>query len=260
MEEDGTVILRLHGDFLIILGAQGHTGVGSHGLEGLFASLVEDTEVGKHLHRLQSRDGLHHVDPVGADVTEGAALTAENRVKTPAEVGVEIHPVLQVAAVDGVDLAHLAALHHGAALHHLGIPAAVEVDGVDDVVLLGVAAQLLGLLHGSGQGLLANHGDAPLHGVHRHFIMGVVGGADVDNIGLFDVQHLPVVGIALGHTVCRGFSLGVRRVGNSHNIHIPQAAKGLNMGGADKSDTDNTGSESFHEKTSLLFCFHAIYR
>ena len=136
-EEGGAAVFGLDVDRL---GGVGGLHLGGEGLdfaERPLAGGVDGLEVG-----LDGGDGeagyeLDEVEPVGADVGDGAQFAALAAEDAPVVVGGIEEPVLHVAAGDGVDAAEGAALDHVADFPVERVEAHVVVDAGGESALAG---------------------------------------------------------------------------------------------------------------------------
>ena len=71
----------------------------------LLAHRDERRQVGHHLDDVQAGDEARQVEPVRADVADGAERAATLGLEPPVPVGLEQQPVLEVAAGDQADVA-----------------------------------------------------------------------------------------------------------------------------------------------------------
>lgn len=127
-EERGAAVLGLDVDGL---GCVGGLDLGGKGLDlagGALAGGIDGLEVGLHGGDGKAGDELDEVEPVGADVGDGAQFAAFAAENAPVVVGGVEEPVLHVTAGDGVNLAEGAALNHGADFPVERIEAHVVVD------------------------------------------------------------------------------------------------------------------------------------
>ena len=140
---------------------------------------------------------LGHVAEVGADVGQAARAAVGLGVQAPIPIGVIEQPVLGICALHHQDFAQVARFAHTAHLLHQGIEAEIVKGAIAAAGLAGEGYQLGGLLHRSGQRLLANHVLAGLQRVADHGEVQDVGGAYMDSIhgGIF--QDLVIVGVGL---------------------------------------------------------------
>ena len=146
----------------------------------------ERVQVGEHLDHLAAADEAGEVEPVRADVGNGAQATLTRGVEAPVPVGVEEQPVLVVAAGDEARLTDRARSDQGGGVLVLRVVADVEAHGVDDAGGLGEGDELGGLRRRHAEWLLAHHVAAG--GEHGAHVLGVdvVGAGDVDDLDCGD--------------------------------------------------------------------------
>ena len=104
---------------------------------GALAGGVDGLEVGLHGGDGEAGDELDEVEPVGADVGDGAQFAAFAAEDAPVVVGGVEEPVLHVTAGDGVDAAEGAAPDHGADFPVERVEAHVVVDAGGESALAG---------------------------------------------------------------------------------------------------------------------------
>ncbi len=160
-------------------------------------------QVGEHLDDVLPADELHEVEPVRADVGNGAQGTLPAGIEAPVPVGVEEQPVLEVLAGDQSGLTDLAGLDEGSGVLVVRVEPGVEAHRVDDAGVCREADQLGGLGAVDAERFLADH---VLAGVDRRPRLGgvdVVRAGDVHGVEVGDGEQL----------VERVVGLGQQRVG-----------------------------------------------
>ena len=164
---------------------------------------------------------LRQVDDVRAEVAErtGAGLLA---AQPPGQRELRVHqPVLQVRDPHVPQPPDPALRHHAPGQRGRGDPAVVEADHRQPAVRrrrLGGTGHRLGLLHGVGEGLLAQHVLARGERGERDLGVAVAGGADVDEVDVVPFDQGAPVGLGLRPAVPAG-----RR---THGVGVPATDHG----------------------------------
>ena len=157
-------------------------GEGLHGAGGLLANLDECRQVRHDRHDRLPGDERREIQPVRADVADGAEGPAALGLEAPVPVGLEEEPILEVAAGHQADVADLATSHELVGVLVERVVADVEVHGVDEPAGFGRLDQLVRFDRGHAQGLFA---DDMLAGRERSLRLAdvqVIGRGDVDDI------------------------------------------------------------------------------
>ena len=201
----------------------------------------EGMQVGEHLGDAETGHEANEIQPVRADVGDGAQPPGRCGVDPPVPVGVEQEPVLEVATADETRRAEVAAGHHGPSLVEHGVEAHVEADRVDDAGRLGGADHGQTLVGGEGERFFADdvlaRGDQPgdLLGVE------VVGARHVDDVdalvGTKGVEVVVDVGVlpgGAGRLGVPGEDAAQRDADAPQRVHVHRGDEaGADDGGAD---------------------------
>ena len=124
--------------------------VASH---GRLARRPDDGEVRHHLHNASAGHKLHRIAPVGTNVGHRPRGPALRRIHPPVIVGLQQHPVLQIAAVHRKQPPDIAVAHHRRRLLHHGKLAINKADAMNHPGAFRQRHQLTGLLRGHAERL-----------------------------------------------------------------------------------------------------------
>ena len=175
---------------------------------------MKGLQVRKDRLRLRAEDEADRVNPVRADVADGAELATLAGEESPVVVRGLEQPVLEEVALDVDDLAEVAALDERAHLEHGGEEPAHIVHGKDRrAFLLHGGHHLRRLLRRHAQRLLADDVLARRERGEGLLDMDFVRRGDVDDIHVRRREHrgVVVVAIDLGDAPLGGSGLGVLR-------------------------------------------------
>ena len=174
-----------------------------------------------------------------AQIRGGPGFAALVGQDLPAEIGLVLQPVLQIAALHMVDLTQLAVLHHAA--HPVGnwIEAVMKIQSAHQPPAVNGIHHFLSFLCVSCHGLFAHHMDTPLDGCHDDLHMHTVGGADVNTVRLTGVHHFLIIGESGGDTQPLGLLFCAKGVCDGDHIHIGNTAERFHMGNTDEAHANN---------------------
>jgi hypothetical protein len=213
---------------------------------GFMSNRNDGGEVGAKFGNLLAGDPLDEVEPMGADVGDGAEFAAEFGFEAPVPVGGIGEPVLQKTAVDQAGFADGARIDQRFGLNAEWIVAKVVGDAIDAVRFFGKGNELSGFALVHGQRLFTHDVLACAQERGGLAEVDVVGRADVDgsdfrigrdffNTGVcaFEAERLGGGGAAIAGTDESAFDAD------------GDAAEGFDVGLADKSGSDD-GSDVVH--------------
>jgi hypothetical protein len=252
MNEDGGVVVGFDRDFVggDILG-------GGEGLD-VAARLVthgnDRREVGAKFGDFLAGDPLNEIEPVRADVGDGAEFATEFGFEAPVPVGGIGEPVLQKAAVDEADLADGTGVDERFGLNAKRIVAKIVRDAVDTIGFFGKGDELSGFARVHGQRLFAHDVFAGADQRGGLAEMDVVGRANVDG-GDFGVGR-DFFDAGVGAFEPEGFGGGGTAIAGTDEGAFDanrDAAKGFDVGFADESGSDD-GGDVVHGKNSPKWC------
>jgi len=240
MNEDGGIVIGFDGDFI------GGDVFGGRERFDVAAWLVADgndgSEISAEFGDFLSGNPLNKIEPVGADVGDGAKFAAEFGFKAPVPIGGIGKPVLQEAAVDEADFADGARSNKGFGLNAERVVAEVVGDATDAIGLFGERHELRGFARVHGERLFAHNVFTSAEKSRGLREMNVVGRADVDcgdfgvggdfvdaGVGVFEAESFRGSGAAAAGTDQR--ALDANR----------DAAKGFDVGFTDESGSDDGG-------------------
>jgi hypothetical protein len=233
-EEDvGEILARDRGLLPRDIGAAGE---GLHLPRRALADGQHGREVREHLDDPPAGDELRRVEPVRADVADGAKLSCALGLEPPVPVGRQGKPVLQEAAVNVPDLPQLAGVYPRTRLPDQRIEAKVEVRAVDEAGALCQLQELGGLGGREGKRLLADHVLAGLERLLRLRVMQVVRSGQMDDVDALVGEHrfVRVVGGDRG-----GRARPLRCRADDAEDLDPEPPQGVGVHSADEAGTDH---------------------
>src|SRR5579862_4640465 len=240
MDQDRGVIVGLDGDFVggDILGG----GERFHVATRLVADRNHGGEIGAEFRDFFPGDPLNQIQPVRANVGDGAQLPAQLGLQTPVPVGGIREPVLQEAAMDEADFANGAGSDQRFGLNAQRIVTEIVGHAADAVGFLGQRDELRGFARVHGQRLFAQDVLAGAEEFGGLFKVDVVGRADMHG-GDFGIGG-NFFDAGVGAFKAEGFGGGGTAIAGADLCAFDadgNATERFDVGFADESGSDNGG-------------------
>jgi len=212
---------------------------------GAETGFVEGFEGGEDARGFGSEDEGDGVDPMGADVADGAEFTAFAGEEAPVVVGFLEEPVLEEVALDVDDAAEVAALDHGAHLEDGWEEAAHVIDGEDAVGGGGGFDDFGGVAAVHAEGFFADDVFTGFEGGDGLLDVLIVRRGDVDDIDFRagDEGFVVVVAEDVGDAPLGGGGGGAGGGTADGGDLDAEAIEGFDVDWADEAGADDTGAE-----------------